>query len=114
MIETLYNLLGSAPIVGEPITIAYLGSRVKKAVSATKDRKLDPKTAEMTSDQLDSYLQDQAGALFDEHVQPIITEKNIPSEITDPIKEKAIEEISGKLKEQVQAKVTTKDTEAKV
>jgi hypothetical protein len=110
MIETLYNLLGSAPVVGEPITIAYIGSRVKKAVTATKDRKLDPKTAEMTSDQLDSYCQDQANSMFDEYVQPIITEKGLPAEITNPIKEKAIEEISGKLKEQVQTKITTKDT----
>ncbi len=107
MIETLYNLLGNAPVVGQPITLAYLANRVKNAVTTTKDKKLDPKTAEMTADQLDSYLQDQANGIFDEHVQPYISKANLPSELTNPVKEKAIEELTGVLKEKAQKKMTT-------
>jgi hypothetical protein len=107
MIETLYNLLGSAPIVGQPITLAYLASRVKNAVTSTKDKKLDPKTAEMAGEQLDSYLQDQANGIYDEHVQPHVGKANLPAELTNPIKEKAIEELVAVLKEKAQKKVTT-------
>lgn len=107
MIETLYNVLGNAPVVGEPITLAYLGSRVKKAVTSTKDRKLDPKTADMAGDQLDSYLQDQANEIFDNEVQPYISKTNLPPEVVAPIKEKAIEELTGVLKEKAVKKMTT-------
>ncbi len=107
MIETLYNMLGSAPVVGQPITLAYLASRVKKAVSSTKDKKLDTKTAEMAGEQLDSYLQDQANSIYDEQIQPLVSKANLPNEVVNPMKEKAIEELVGVLKEKAQKKVTT-------
>ncbi|HVD99919.1 MAG TPA: hypothetical protein VNB90_17040 [Cytophagaceae bacterium] len=107
MIETLYNMLGNAPVVGQPITLAYLGSRVKKSVTTTKDKKLDPKTAEMAGDQLDSYLQDQANDIFDSEVQPYISKTNLPQEIVTPLKEKAIEELTSVLKEKAVTKMTT-------
>jgi hypothetical protein len=107
MIETLYNLLGNAPVVGEPITMAYLGNRVKNAVTSTKDKKLDPKTAELAGEQLDSHLQDQANSIFDQEVQPYIAKSNLPDSVTNPLKEKAIAELVGVLKEKAVAKVTT-------
>lgn len=108
MIETLYNLFGGMPVVGEPITIAYIGSRIKKAVATTKDKKLDPKTAEMTGDQLDSYLQDQANGIYDSEIQPLVAKASLPDAVVTPLKEKAIEELCGVMKEKAMAKVTTK------
>jgi hypothetical protein len=109
MIETLYNMLGNAPVVGQPITMAYIGNRIKKAVRTTKDKKLDPKTAELVGDQLDSALQDQANEIFDSEIGPIISKHALPEQVVTLLKEKAIEQLVGVLKDKVVDRITTKE-----
>ncbi|MCS6822759.1 MAG: hypothetical protein NZ529_00580 [Cytophagaceae bacterium] len=108
MIETLYNVLGNAPMVGQPITTAYISNRIKKAVQAAKDKKLDTETAQLVGDQLDSALQDKANDIFDSEIGPIISKHNIPDHVIKPLKEKAIEQLVGVLKEKIVNKITTK------
>ena len=52
--------------------------------------------------ELDSALNDQAHKLYDENITPIVKENNIPDGIHDPIKKKAINELVGVLRTQVQ------------
>jgi hypothetical protein len=108
MIETMYKWFGKMPVIGQPITLSYIGYRVKNAVTKHQDKKLDPTTAQLAGKELDDFINDQAHSIFNDEIQPLISEHNIPSIATDPLKNKAINEFSNVLRKNIEKKVTTK------
>lgn len=51
-------------------------------------------------DELEGKLTEQAEGLWDEHVGSMVTSKGIPASVVQPVKDKAITEIVGLLREQ--------------
>ena len=107
MIEMLYSMLGGAPVIGQPIALAYLNKRVKKTVATTKDRILDFETAGMMGAQLDSYLQDTANGIYNKQLHPYVSTTYLSEDLIEPLREKAIEELFHALKEKVQLRLIT-------
>lgn len=110
MIETLYKFLGKAPVVGQPITLAYISNRVQQSVRKTQDRKLDPETAKLAGGQLESELKKQANDIYSADVQPLVAETGVPDALVKPLKDKAIAELTKVMREQIQKQLTTKET----
>jgi len=108
MIETMYKWFGRMPVIGQPITLSYIGYRVKNAVTKHKDRKLDPTTAQLAGRELDDFLNGEAHSIFNDEIQPLISEHNIPSIASDPIKNRAISEFTNLLRKNIEKQVTTK------
>ena len=79
MIETLNNLFGNLPVVGEPIKMAYLGSRVKEAVQKTKDSKLDADTANLAGNKLDEQLRNKADEIYDQNIAEHVAKAGLPA-----------------------------------
>jgi hypothetical protein len=104
MIDFLYKNFGKAPVVGQPITIAYISAKVKDLVSG-KSATLDPEAKKLSGKELEGQINKQATALYDEHIQPSVNETGLPSEVSNEVKKKAIKEISAKLKDQAMSKV---------
>lgn len=106
MIETLYKMFGKMPVIGRPITIAYISKRVKDCIEKNKSVKLDAETSKLTGKELDSAIKKQCNDIFKEEIQPIAEENGIPEEVIKPIREKFVSELSKELSKQAMSKVT--------
>ena len=95
------------PVVGGPIKAAYVGSLVKDLVQQGKNSPAKPELMNLGKNELESALNDQANSLFDQHVGPVISQHNIPHALTNPIKEKAINEIVTQMRAKIEASRTT-------
>lgn len=102
MIKMLHSTFANVPVVGPALKAAYVGSLVKELVQKGKDSPAKGELLNMGGNELDAALNDQAHAMYDENITPIVKENNIPDGIHDPIKNKAINELVGVLRTQVQ------------
>jgi hypothetical protein len=101
MINFLFNNFSGMPVIGGPIKAAYVGSLVKNLIQQGKTSPVKDELKNMGKDELESALNDQANQLFDQHVGGVISQHNIPSIITNPIKERAISELVTQMRTQV-------------
>lgn len=108
MIKFLFDNCKDFPVIGTPITIAYIGMLVKNVVKEGKRGKSAKELSNLTGDALEDAIKEEANSIFDENITPEITKYSIPESIVSPIKEKAIDEISAKLKEKAQEKAEKK------
>lgn len=108
MIETLNNLFGNLPVVGEPIKMAYLGGRVKEAVQKTKDSKLDADTANLAGNKLDEQLRNKADEIYDQNIAEHVAKAGLPAFANEKIKTKALDSIVNVLVEKAKQHATTK------
>jgi hypothetical protein len=104
MIDFLYQNLGKAPVVGRPITIAYISAKVKDLVTG-KSSTLDPEAKKLSGKELEGHINKQANGLYDQHIQPSVNETDLPSALTMELKKKAISQLAAKLKDQAMSKV---------
>lgn len=107
MIKFLFDNFSGMPVVGGPIKAAYVGSLVKDLVQQGKNSPVKEELKTLGKNELESALNDQANNLFDTHVGPVISQHNIPSALTNPIKEKAINEIVSQMRTKIEASRTT-------
>jgi hypothetical protein len=103
MIKFLFNNFSGMPVVGGPIKAAYVGSLVKDLVQQGKDSPVKDELKNLGKNELESALKDQASNLFDSHIGPVISQHNIPSALTNPIKDKAINEIVSQMRTKIEA-----------
>ena len=104
MIDFLYKTLGKAPVVGQPITIAYITSKASDLVTG-KSEKLDPEASKLAGKELEGHVNKKANALYDEHLSAEVNSTGFPSEVSDEIKKRAIKTMTLKLREQAMKKV---------
>lgn len=106
MIKFLFDNFQNFPVIGTPIKIAYISHLVNGVIndgvrsSSAKDLK------GLTGDELEAALNEEGGAIFDEHIAPHI--KNVPQEALDAAKEKAVGQIVAKLREKADTKIDAK------
>ncbi len=91
------------PVVGGPIKAAYVGSLVKDLVQQGKNSPVKDELKNLGKNELESALKDQASGLFDQHIGPVIAQHNIPSILTNPIKDRAINELSSQMRIKIEA-----------
>lgn len=108
MIVFLYKNFKNFPVIGNPIKGAYVGYLIKNLVKKTKVGEAKKELIELTGDELEGALNDTANELFDEAITPIITEEGIPVQIVKPLKEKAIDELTGVLRDKAVEKAEKK------
>ena len=101
MIKMLYNTFGNFPVVGGALKAAYVGSLVKDLVQQGKNSPAKDELKNLGSAELDTALNNQANAMYDEHITPIVSQNNIPSAIHNPIKEKAISQLVTVMRDKV-------------
>ena len=108
MIDTIHNLFGNLPVVGEPIKMAYLGKRVKEAVQKTKDSKLDADTSNSVGEKLNEKLRSKADEIYSEHIAEHVQKAGLPEFANEKIKTKALDSIVNVLVEKTKQQITTK------
>jgi hypothetical protein len=101
MIKMLFNTFGNAPLVGDAIKAAYVGSLVKDLVQQGKNSPAKDELKNLGNQELDTQLNSQANAMYDQHITPVITQNNIPSAIHTRIKEKAISQLVTVMRDKV-------------
>lgn len=106
MIKVLFNTFGNTPVIGGPIKAAYIGSLVKDLVQQGKTSPANSELKNLGGNELESALNNQANALYDQHITPVVLENNIPGVIHDRIKTKAISELVTVMRAKVNEKVT--------
>lgn len=109
MIEKLYKWFGKAPMIGRPITLAYIGKRVKDCIQKNKSVKLDKETSKLTGKELEDVIKDQCRDIFKQEIQPIADENGLPEEVVKPVRDKFIAELSKELSKQAMSHVTEKE-----
>lgn len=97
----LSSTFANVPVIGPALKAAYVGSLVKELVQKGKDSPAKGELLNLGGNELDAALNDQAHAMYDETITPIVNENNIPDAIHTPIKNKAINELTGVLRAQV-------------
>ncbi len=108
MIKFLFENFRDFPVVGTPITIAYVGSLVQDVVKEGKRSQSAKDLSTLTGDELEGALNDEANSIFDEQIMPQINSYNLPSAVVTPIKEKAVEKIVAALREKIGSKIENK------
>lgn len=108
MIEKLYKWFGKAPMIGRPITLAYIGKRVKDCIQKNKELKLDKETSKLTGKELEGAIKDQCRDIFKQEIQPIADENGLPEEVVKPVRDKFISELSKELSKQAMKQITEK------
>ena len=103
MIKFLFDNFSGMPVVGGPIKAAYVGSLVKDLVQQGKNSPAKPELMSLGKNELESALKDQASGMFDQHIGPVIAQHNIPTALTNPIKDKAINEIAAQMRAKIEA-----------
>lgn len=101
MIKVLHSALGGVPVVGPALKVAYIGSLVKTLIQKGKNSPAKGELLGLGGDELESALSDQAHAMYDEAITPVVQENNIPDGVHSPIKDKAIGELVTVLRAQV-------------
>lgn len=109
MIKFLFNNFSGMPVVGGPIKAAYVGSLVKDMIKQGKDSPVKEELKSLGKNELESALKNQASGMFDEHIGPVISQHNIPSALTNPIKDKAINEIVSQMRTKIEAAAVKKN-----
>ena len=109
MNKFLYDYFKDFPLIGQPIKLAYAANLVKDVISKGKRSSSAKDLKELTGDELEDALNKEANNIFDEHIRPEIS--SIPEPFLGQIKEKAIENIVAKLREDIEKK-TEKKAEA--
>jgi hypothetical protein len=98
MIVFLYKNFKNFPLIGKPIKVAYVGYLVKNLVKKTEVNESKKELINLSGNELESALNDEAKNLFDEAITPIITEEGIPEPLIRPVKDKAINKLTSVLK----------------
>ncbi|MCS7076591.1 MAG: hypothetical protein NZ455_07780 [Bacteroidia bacterium] len=111
MLEKLYKWFGKTPMIGRPITLAYIGKRAKDCIQKNKDMKLDAETSKLAGKELETAIKNQCRELFKKEIQPIVDENGLPEEVVKPVRDKFIEELSKELSKRTMAQVTEKKPE---
>jgi len=101
MIKMLYNTFGNFPIVGDGLKAAYVGSLVKDLIQQGKNSPAKDELKNLGSAELDSALNNQANAMYDQHITPVVSQNNIPAAIHNPIKQKAISQLVSVMREKI-------------
>jgi hypothetical protein len=109
MIEKLYKWFGKAPMIGRPITLAYIGKRVKDCIQKNKEVKLDQETSKLTGKELEGVIKDQCRDIFKQEIQPIADENGLPEEVVKPVRDKFIAELSKELSKRAMSNITEKE-----
>lgn len=99
MIKFLFNNFSNVPGVGGAIKAAYVGSLVKDLVQQGKNSPAKDELKNLSGNELESALNNQANSMYDEHITPVVSQNNIPNAIHQPIKEKAIAQLVGVMRE---------------
>jgi hypothetical protein len=102
MIKFLFNTFGNVPGIGGPLKAAYVGSLVNDMIKKGKDSPAKSELKGLAGNELESALNDQANAMYDEHITPVVSQNNIPNVIHQPIKEKAITKLVAVMREKAQ------------
>jgi hypothetical protein len=105
MIKFLFNTFGNVPGIGAPLKAAYVGSLVKDLIQQGKDSPAKAELKGLGANELDSALNTQANALYDQHITPIVNQNNIPNVIHQPIKERAISELVSVMRTKLNEKI---------
>lgn len=108
MIKFLFDNCKDFPVIGGPIKAAYIGVLVKNVVKEGKRGKSAKELSNLTGEELEGAINEEANSIFDENITPEIKQYMIPDALIAPIKEKAIKEITAKLREKAQEKVEKK------
>jgi len=108
MIKFLFDYCRDFPLVGDAIKVAYVGSLIKNVVNEGKQSKSAKDLSNLSGDELEGAINDEANNVFDEFIMPEISSYNFPEAVISPMKEKAIEQISANIKEKVQKKAEQK------
>jgi hypothetical protein len=101
MIKFLFDNCRDLPVVGGPVKGLYVGYLVKELIKKGKNSEAKSELKNLGKEELDNALKDQANQMWDENITPQISQYNIPDALVSPMKEKAIEELTGVLKEKV-------------
>ncbi|CAN5851788.1 hypothetical protein BH11BAC7_BH11BAC7_36210 [soil metagenome] len=104
MIKFLFNNFSGMPVIGGPIKAAYVGLLVKDLVQQGKNSPAKDELTGLGKNELESALKSQANDMFDQHIGPVISQHNIPSVLTNPIKDKAIDELVSQMRTKIEAK----------
>ena len=102
MIKFLYSTFGSVPGLSGPLKAAYVGSLIKDLVQQGKDSPAKSELKNLGGNELESALNDQANAMYDQHITPVVQQNNIPDAIHQPMKEKAIAQLVSNMRSKVQ------------
>ena len=105
MIDLLYKTLGKAPVVGQPITIAYITAKAKDLVTG-KSEKLDPEASKLAGKELESHLNKKANQLYDEHLSAEVNSTGLPTEVSSEVKKRAIKKMTETMRDQAMRKVS--------
>jgi hypothetical protein len=107
MIKFLFNTFGNVPGIGGPLKAAYVGSLVKDLVQQGKNSPANAELKNLGANELESALNNQANAMYDEHITPVVSQNNIPDMIHRPIKERAITELVAVMRTKINEKVAS-------
>ena len=98
MIKFLFKNFKNFPVIGNSIKVAYVEYLVKNLVKKTEQqdiREAKGESKRVTGNETEDFVNSTANDLFDEAIVPILTENNISEVLIKPVKEKAIDKLSG-------------------
>ena len=110
MLKFLYDYGKDLPLVGTPIKMAYATSLINGVIKNGKRSSSAKDLKELTGDELEDALNEEANNIFDENIKPEIS--SIPEPLFSRIQEKAIEKIVASLREKIEKKTEAKASQA--
>jgi hypothetical protein len=87
------------PLIGDAVKVAYFGGLVKNIVKDRQDKEAKSEMVNLTGDELENAIRNEANVLFDENITPEITAYQIPGPIVSRIKARAISKLTNVLKQ---------------
>jgi hypothetical protein len=108
MIKFLFDNCKDFPVIGTPIKVAYIGYLVKNIIKEGKGSESTGELSNLTGDELEDAINNQATNQFDQFVMPEITKHGIPDFVVNPSKEKMIDKLAGAIREKIQKKAEEK------
>lgn len=103
--QRLLSMFGGAVPGGEQLQQANevrekVASLIKSVQEGGFKQMLIDETKGMAGDQLEEFFAGKAEAIFDSQVGTPLRSKGIPDLVINPVRDKAVEQIAGKLREQ--------------
>jgi hypothetical protein len=93
--KQLITWLGWVPVLGDSLKLAYIS---KCSYEVAAKLKLPAEKAEGNAEELEKHLSEYSEAAFNEHIQPLFNEINLPEFVKEKAKEKSLEIFNAKLK----------------
>ena len=101
--KNLITYLGWIPYLGTALKMTYISN---KAYEVAAGIKLPEEKVAENKDSLKKYFSESAEDAYDEHLQPEIDKIDLPGFVSEKIKEKSIDIISGELEKKYSKRVS--------